>query len=313
MNEANEDLYRQLVSAGVSDAGPSNDLRERVLSASAAAFPARRPGRWAVAWQRKSVRYGVLAATFAIVMFGGVNLLPLGQEGAAGAEWWLGPPAVWAAEIVAELDKVEAVTCRERTEIVMPDGARHMSSTVDKFYVGRDSYRRDIYDGETLREIQWYVPDGGDMIQTGVRFDLRCYSAVRHRGGFGNQDPVSRLRFHVLLIDKANRLLGTKTIEHRECVGFEIGASQYGSNPPEWFDRIWFDVETRLPVRVEQHKRPVTGDDSRTFTVIQNRFDYDADVPADTFVPKIPAGFVNAHPDELESAGQGAGTSVGSE
>ena len=84
-----------------------------------------------------------------------------------------------------------------------------------------------------------------------------------------------------------------------ECVGFEIRASQYGDNPGTWVDRIWFDVSTKLPARIEHSGRPITGDDSRTSTTICDEFNYAGVLSAETFTPRIPAGFINAHPDEL--------------
>jgi hypothetical protein len=67
-----------------------------------------------------------------------------------------------------------------------------------------------------------------------------------------------------------------------------------------WIDHTWFDVQTRLPVRMEQMARPVTGDTTRTFTTIMDQFVYDAQLPADTFLPQAPPqGFVNAHPDDM--------------
>jgi len=47
-------------------------------------------------------------------------------------------------------------------------------------------------------------------------------------------------------------------MENVNCVGFEIKASQYGNNPENWVDQIWFDVQTKLPVVIEERGRPVT-------------------------------------------------------
>jgi len=242
------------------------------------------------------------AAAIIIVLLGGLTLWPGGNP--RTNKWWLGPPAVWAQEIMTALDKVQAVTCREQTILVMADGSEHPSSTWDIFYVSRNSYRRDIYDGDTLREIQWYLPDGNDMIQHYVRFDLQCYGATRHKGSFGNHDPVERMRFYVRLLDNADKLLGEKVIENRNCVGFEISASKYGDNPEQWVDRIWFDVETKLPVCIEEVGRPVTDQPDKTFTTIQDQFDYNLQLPADTFTPWVPEGFINAHPDEIQQGRQ---------
>ena len=240
----------------------------------------------------------VLAAAVILVVLGGVTFWPFGNGGQS--KWWLGPSAAWGQEILAALDNARAMTCREQTVFVERDGSEHTSSTWDTFYVSNDSYRRDIYDGQTLREIQWYVPDGGDMLQHYVRYDLRCYGVTRHKGSFGVQDPVEQMRFLVGQLDKADRLLGEETIEGRDCVGFEIRASQYGSNPDTWIDHIWFDVQTKLPVRIEGMGRPVTGDTTRTITRIMDQFIYDAQLSADTFLPQPPPeGFINAHPDDL--------------
>jgi hypothetical protein len=204
-------------------------------------------------------------------------------------------------DALAALGTVKAVTCLEHSAVVMADGSQHLSSTWDLFYMSKDSYRRDIYDGNSLREIQWYVPDGSDMIQQGFRFDLKCYDAVRHPGSFGMMDPAARVRSYVERSDKADQFLGEQTIDGRNCVGFEIHASKYGSNPDTWLDRIWFDKETKLPVRIEQSGRPVTGKPDWTYTTIQDRFNYDPQLSADTFIPqKPPEGFVRAHPDDLQ-------------
>lgn len=239
-----------------------------------------------------------LAAAVILIVLGGISFWPFGHGGKD--PWWLGPSAVWGQALLTTLGTAQAVTCQERTILVEADGSEHLSGTWDIFYVSHDSYRRDVYDGDGLREIQWYVPEGGDMIQHYVRFDLRCYGAMRHAGSFGVYDPTQRMRFYLGLADQADKRLGEETIDGRPCVGFEIRASRYGNNPETWIDRIWFDTGTRLPVRIEQAGRPVTGDATRTFTRVMDRFDFAPQLPADTFVPQPPpAGFVNAHPDEL--------------
>lgn len=256
-----------------------------------------RPGIWRLTMNIRTGKLALAAAVILIVL-GGITFWPFGDAGKG--QWWLGSPAVWGQELLATLDTMKAVSCREQTILAAADGSQHTSSTWDRFYMSSDSYRRDIYDGDVLREIQWYVPEGGGMIQHYVRFDLRCYGALRHEGSFGVQDPVDRLRFYVAQMDKAERLLEEQEIDGRNCVGFEIRTSAYSDNPDTWVDRIWFDVETKLPTRIEESGRPVAGDPTSTFTTVQDQFDYASQFPADTFTPQgPPAGFVNAHPDDL--------------
>jgi len=243
------------------------------------------------------------ASVIIITILGGVTFWPSG--GSENGKWWLGPPAAWGQEILSALDTIKGVTCREQTIWIAHDGTRHTSSTWFIFYVSSDSYRRDIYDGDFLREIQWYVPDGNDMIQHYVRFDLKCYGALRHKGSFGRYDPVDRIRFYVGFLDDADELLGEKIIEGVECVGFEISASKYGDNPKEWLDRIWFDIDTRLPVLMEHEMtcpRDKTQTDFHLHITVQDQFDYNPELPADTFIPQeVPKGFINAHPDEIRA------------
>lgn len=76
------------------------------------------------------------------------------------------------------------------------------------------------------------------------------------------------------------------------------------ANPENWVDCIWFDTETKLPVRMEKHGRPVTNQPDKTFITIQDQFDYNPGLSADTFVPKTPEGFIYGHPDEIRAAGE---------
>lgn len=141
------------------------------------------------------------------------------------------------------------------------------------------------------------------MVQTSVRFDTESFTVLWHSGSFGQQNPIERLRFYVHMLGRADRRLGTDTIDGHECVGFEVRASLYGDNPDTWIDRIWFDVDTKLPARLEQSGRSVTGDSLETFTTIRDEFNYDAMLPPDTFTAQIPSGFIDSHHDDLDGEG----------
>jgi len=131
------------------------------------------------------------------------------------------------------------------------------------------------------------------MLQTSVRFDLRTYSVLTHKGSFGQEEPVARLRFFVNLLDRADRRLGDQTIEGRKCIGFEIAANKYGSNPDTWKTRVWFDAETKLPARIEQ-EHPVADQGTKARIIVQDRFDWAPEVPDGTFTPAIPPDVTKA-------------------
>jgi len=244
----------------------------------------------------------VAAVAIVIVLLGGVTFWPGGNS--QNGKWWLGPPAVWGREMLAVLDATKAVTCREQFVRVMPDGSERTSGNWHIHFESSDSYRRDIYYKDVLVETQWYVPDGDGILQHSVNFELKSYFTSSHRGGFVDSDPVDRMRFYVGLIDEADGLLGEKIIDGVNCVGFEISASKYGDYPEERVNCIWFNIETKLPVRIEHHGISVSVAGRHadwTETLIRDQFDYDPDLPADTFVPRIPKGFIYGHPEEILS------------
>ena len=65
-------------------------------------------------------------------------------------------------------------------------------------------------------------------------------------------------------------------------------------------DRIWFDVETKLPVRIEYRNLPKSPGSDKRITIIRDQYDYDPDLTPETFVPYIPEGFVPYHQDESQ-------------
>jgi len=246
----------------------------------------------------KTVKFA--AAVIILAVVGGMTFWP--GYSLDGKKWWLSPPAAWSREILAALNEVKGVTCREQIVYYDDIGTEHTSMTWHILYVSRDSKRKDIYDRDFLREIQWYVPDGDGTRHHSIRFDLKSY--FTHTGGYrmGDNDPVNSLRSRVSLMDEADRLLGTEVIDGCECVGFEISASKFSRTPGQRTDCIWFDVETKMPVRIEHHGMPVTGSPDETITIVQDQFDYNPGLSADTFIPYIPEGFVFGHPDDILAA-----------
>lgn len=247
-----------------------------------------------------------LAAAVILIVLGGVTFWPSGSD--PGGQWWLGPPAALSAEIldsmesaIGPLEKVSVLAFRERVAFVGKFGSTHISATQRRVYRGDGLRRRDRYYGDDrLDQTEWWISEGNDLVYTSVSYEHQCYGTDRHEGQAYDQDPVAEhITSYVGLLDRADRLLEMREFEGRKCVGFEISADAYGNNPPEWVDRIWFDTETKLPVRIEHHGWPVTDHPEQTFTHIQDQFEYHAEVPAEMFAPVIPEGFVDAHPDEI--------------
>ncbi|MFB0554860.1 MAG: hypothetical protein ACETWQ_16265 [Phycisphaerae bacterium] len=243
------------------------------------------------------------AVVIVVVVVSGITFWP--SSGPENGKWWLKPSAVWGQEIMDSLEKIEALVYRQRGASVRDFEPIQMSRGWEKRYNAKDRYRRDRYDdGKNIANIQWVVPDGKDTLMVEVSLEHKCYFKRRNeRYGF-IPNPVEELGWYVRLLDRADRILGTREFDGRKCIGFEVSASKYGDNRDGRFDRIWFDLKTKLPMRIERHGLPDSFNAGRSRIIIHDQFEYYAKVPVDLFEPQIPEGFIFGHPDEIRAAGE---------
>jgi outer membrane lipoprotein-sorting protein len=241
-----------------------------------------------------------LAAAVILIVLGSISFWPSSNR---SNQWWLGSPAAWGQQITRSLEKVNVLMYREGAIFVGDYGSTHISGNWSRWYKAPGRQRKDTYYNDTLVGTMWELPDGaGATMRWDVSYEFQCYTKQTYPHTLPTSDLVSSLRFYVDLLGKADRVLDANSFEDKDCVGFEISAAKYGSNPKEWIDRIWFDKKTSLPVRIEQHGRPVTNHPEETLTFVQNEFQYASAVPTDIFEPRIPEGFVNEHPDTIRKA-----------
>jgi len=210
------------------------------------------------------------AAVIAMVVLGGITFWPGGSP--ENEKWWLGPPAAWGQEIMAELEKIEALVYRDQLVFVGRYGSTHVSGTWSRNYEAKDRSREDQYyehtDEDTfgpsnpnsvLQNVTYKVPDGQDLIHYNVSYEHQCYTIRTTEGGAYQRDPVERFRSYVNKLDKANRILDTAVFEDQECVGFEVNNNWSRDESVQGVDRIWFDVKTKLPVRIERLAAALKG------------------------------------------------------
>ncbi len=281
--------------------------KERVMAAINASAPADRATVIPMGHSRifrRIIQLVAAAAAIAVVTLGARSFLPSRSQSATQrTQWWLDPSMAWAQEVTSALEKMRAVVYREQRILVRRFGSTHVSGNWAKCYEAPGLSRRDTYHNQTLVGIEWSAPDAdGTELRHSVSMEHQCYTITHYSHQRDQREPTAALRFEVGLLSKADRLLGTETFDGHECVGFEVSAAKRGDNPKEWVDRIWFDVETKLPVRIERHGHSVTNAPAETLTTVHDQFQYYVEVPMDLFKPRIPDGFVNAHPDEIRKA-----------
>ena len=271
-------------------------LRQQQLAAT-------RPNVWRTIMKNPMTKLAA-AAVIAIIVLGGVTFWPTGNS--ENDQWWLSPPAAWGQEIITSLERVEAVVYRQRALRVMDYGSDTIGHLWEKRYAAKDSYRSDLYgDANNVVSTQWTVPSREGFVKYEVWHEHKCYTQKPEKCPPFYDNVMGWLRRWVRLLCEANRILGTQTLEGRECVGFEISPGTYEGFLVQVPVHVWFDTETKLPVRVERRGLPVNYDPTRKLTLIYDQFDYYSLVPSDMFVVEIPEGFVNAHPDDIIASKKG--------
>ena len=243
------------------------------------------------------------AAVIIVTVLGGINFWPGSSE---NGNWWLGSPAAWGQEIFESLESVKAIVYRQRGFRVRDYGPDTMGTLWEKRYAAKDRYRGNVYnDFNNIVITQWTLPDGEGYTKYKVWTKYQCYTEKPEKTPPFYDNIIGSLRRYVSFLDRASTILGTETFEGRECIGFEISPGLYGNFTVTQTTHIWFDVETKLPVRTERHGIETSYDPGSTLTLIHDQFDYYAEVPADMFTLHIPEGFVNAEPDEIIAARKG--------
>ena len=208
-------------------------------------------------------------------------------------------PAGLKDEIAAALKGVKTAVYQERFGFVR-DG-NWLLNDGDRIYISEYDWRKESYSGEQLRKTEWYVTDKEDwgktsfdfndrnfrLIQTTVNFAGRSYKEITHGSKSHPDNPMDRIFFLAGYIDRADRFFESQQIEGIECFGFELSAKKYGSNPDTHIHTLWFDAVTMLPVKMEFEW--LQDDGPRKMIKVQ--FEWNAELPVETFVPEIPADF----------------------
>ena len=152
-----------------------------------------------------------------------------------------------------------------------------------------------------MGKTEWFVTDKEDwgktsldfndrnfrLIRTTVNFDDHTYNETTYGSKSHPDNPMDRIIILAGWIDRADRFFESQQIEGIECFGFELSATKYGSNPDTNIHTLWFDTETKIPVKTEFEWLQADGPRKR----VQDHFEWDPELPTETFIPNIPADF----------------------
>ncbi|MHC4890163.1 MAG: hypothetical protein ACYTEO_11955, partial [Planctomycetota bacterium] len=118
-------------------------LEQDLLRAKAKQRP-RQIWTWRTVMEKRIIKYAA-AAVIAAIVLGGIAFWPDG--GPEKGNWWEDPSAAWARDILASLEKVEALVYREQHVVSGGDyGPAKVTRWSEKRYCAKSEYRKDVYD-----------------------------------------------------------------------------------------------------------------------------------------------------------------------
>jgi hypothetical protein len=130
------------------------------------------------------------------------------------------------------------------------------------------------------------------VTETSVNLQQKTFRVVEHAESSPPRHPMRDILFVVGWLDRADHFYEREDVDAVTCFGFDVSAKKYGDNPDGALHRVWFDAATNLPVRMEfvwPH-----DDGTGTSVTVTDQFQWDPNLPADLFVPQIPADFALA-------------------
>lgn len=216
------------------------------------------------------------AAVIIIAVLIGVNHFGGSFDGASVA---------WA-QVVKNVQKAKTVTFRLKTSMTgMPD------SEIMVYDSSEYGSRLDLYvDGKITSRI--YGPKGDNvsiMVIPGAKTYTRMSFTDQQRQQMHKREKDPR-EFVALFLSVDHTELGRRTIDGIEAEGLEVDSPKVGGGMFESaIGRLWVDVKTELPVRMEIEGVSAGGEIQTQ--MVMDEFKWDEELDAGEFDPDIPVDY----------------------
>ncbi len=234
-------------------------------------------------WREHIMRNRIVHLAAAAAIIAGVSLglhyLGAGHD-SAGVAW---------GEVLAQVENVPVVACRMKLTMSYPEGRQWVDESdiyVSKEYGSRiDSYK----DGQ-LYMVKHFVPARKVLyiIHPQLkRYMERTLSDEQVAGMVEQQDPRQWLKW---ILSWEHTQLGRSEIDGVEVEGIE------GRREDKETLRLWVDVKTNWPVRIESEGQMMSEGQLRPSHIVLDRFQWDAALDPTRFEPNLPADYTLSGP-----------------
>lgn len=284
------------------DVRASDDTYERMRDIVLDAH--RRPGEIAsttrLTWTRAILmknpiaKLAIAAAVVAVVIIG----ISLFRSSGSGVVW---------AEVLEKTEQIPAVvydiTAYDMTaETDEPEGKLVRAA---KTYVAGDyGVRADTFRDGKLMAINYRLPRKNVSYE--IRVDRKQYWRldVSYEEGLGRDPDDPRTWLKMILSGGGYTELGRTTIDGVVVEGIE--GHQVEDSGEDGVMRIWVDVETKLPVRIEVEVKGMKGGRMRQSKFVMENFDWNAQLDESFFEPNIPDDYTQVENPRAAQARQEA-------
>ena len=279
----NKNLVEGLLKAdGINPAGATES--ERIAFAkmlNKQSKPGSRPDIWRIIMQSKITKPAtaaviIIAALIGINQFGG----PINVTGVA------------LADVAKEIEQIKNCLFKKTTTVSAKDNS---TNTFDSLvYHSEGVIREDIYDNNKIAK-QVYVKASEGII-VGIHHKLKLFKKMNLTDeDIEKFSPISPKNIVDLILSKGKyKKLGQKTVDGILSEGFEFNdkrtmLSMDKERIEDVVMRLWVDVNTNLPVRIELGG--VLNNNSKANVVMCDP-KWDVDLDSDFFEPNIPDDYI---------------------
>lgn len=219
------------------------------------------------------------AAAIVVVVLVGLSYLGVSPDGTS---------VVWG-EVLSQVESVPAVTYKVTMNITYPNG-QAFDDESDIYLAGDEGTRIDTYREGELFMIKYWLPPR--KLYTIVHPQLKRYmqkalSEEEIAGGLQKQDPRQFIKW-VLTLDY--RELGRSEIDGVEVEGIEAVREDIETL------RIWVDVETQWPVRIESEGQMREAGQMVPVRIVMEGFQWHEEIDPALLDPNIPDDYTLSPP-----------------
>ena len=247
------------------------------------------------------------AAAAAVILVAGILLHSLGGPDMAGVAW---------ADLAERVRQIQTCIFRGHTTVDITGPREKTVQQEFIVYVSSDhGFRADSYMDEKLQMTQYMLPE--DKVIISVMPAQKKYikmlltEELLTKMGREGKDPREMVN-QFMKLDYTE--LGRDTIDGVEVEGIETTDPNYSGGMFENFrGRLWVDVETDLPVRMEMdmEMEMPTGDDESglmQMSMVLDSFEWEAELEPSLFEPNIPDDYTKMA--EVQMPGMDEGSAV---